>query len=67
MSMRAAVGCSLMTLFTGVALAAEQAPVADTMATEYPNQKIGPRGLNAEPEGATFKRQALGETRQMAQ
>lgn len=53
MSNRAAFGCALILTLAGPAMADEpapaQGPVADTMATEYPNQKIGPRVLNVEP------------------
>ncbi|QKZ04468.1 carbohydrate porin [Pseudomonas eucalypticola] len=52
MSNRVAFGCALIITLAGPVMADEpapvQGPVADTMATEYPNQKIGPRVLNVE-------------------
>lgn len=50
MTKRAAVGCALIFTLAGPVMADETGPVADTMATEYPNQKIGPRVLNVEPD-----------------
>ena len=49
MTIRTALGCALMIAAAGPTLAGEAGPVADTMATEYPNEKIGPRVLNVEP------------------
>ena len=49
MTIRTALGCALMIASAGPTLAGEAGPVAGTMATEYPNEKIGPRVLNVEP------------------
>ena len=61
MNERAAVGCALMIAVACPAWAEQPKTVADTMATEYPNQKVGPRVLNVEPAAPPATDKPLAE------
>jgi porin len=53
-----AQGCAWTIAFTCLSASAQDR-VADTMATEYPNEKIGPRVLNVEPNAPSSNKKPL--------